>query len=428
MEIISVWKSNKRSVVMALAGAMLVMILMAAYRLLVPPQAYPADHYVRLDFSGDIRKSGLGMLDADIARSDIILTGEQHAIKDSTELQLEWIRYLHEAAGVRYILSEMSYSGAELFNEYLRTGDAKLLDTIMDSTKGSSYWNQSQADLWKKLYEYNRTLPETEQLRIVGIDIEHITALSNLYIQKMMERPGVPDPVRADWDKLRNIDRSLARAAYSQELGKQLREAMERNDALYREAFGGDLLGLQLVSDNLLHLAAFIKASNNPNETEAFKIREDAIYSNFLKQHARLPRGKYFGQMGGAHILQRPIHPDQVPFAARLDSREDSPFRNRVLSIQYEYGNSYNMNQKSYKPQPVTYHAVGKTLLKRIRAAEGPGPILFRLSYPGSAYDRSPPQLNKGEEGATTDYIQYIVHIRGSDAALPYRIAGGENK
>lgn len=136
--------------------------------------AFGQEHYSTVRLSEDINSSGLSLLKDDIAQHDIILTGEQHGIAKSIELHLQFIKYVHETAGIRYLVLEFGYSGAELFNRYLETGDGKLLDSLMSATKGTPYWSKNQVVFWEKLYAYNQSLPKNKKIRVVGIDVEHI--------------------------------------------------------------------------------------------------------------------------------------------------------------------------------------------------------------------------------------------------------------
>ncbi|WP_438444521.1 erythromycin esterase family protein [Gorillibacterium sp. sgz5001074] len=383
-----------------------------------PAEAPP--HAV-LNFSGDVGKSGLSLLDRDVSKNDLILAGEGHAIQANTELQLQLIRYLHEKAGIRYIALEMGYSGASLFNEYLSTGDEALLEQLMSATKGTAHWNRSQADFWQDLHAYNQSLPDGEKLRLVGVDVEHSLGHSSMYLAKLLKRQDLPAAVKADMDRVNELGRSGS-GSYGpgEEIGRFLLEATDRNKEVYRTLLGEELDGFRLMANNMIRVSEFKKAK----DPEAFRIRENAMYQSFVQQMGRLPEGKVFGQFGGDHILQHERSAGREPLASMLSHRTDSPFRGKVLSIPYEYENCRRMDPKSGQSVPVLSQVTDSTLREQLQLVPGNGPVLFRLSYPGSPYERTPAHLNGTDQGATTDYIQYLLLIRNSEAALPYGTPG----
>lgn len=209
------------------------------------------------------------------------------------------------------------------------------------------------------------------------------------------------------------------RQDFASALGRQLKDGIDRDKELYASAFGEDLFGLEMTADNLLTLVKFEKAiTNSADDPLPFRIREKAMFDNFMAQYARLPKGKYYGQFGGAHVFLRPHGSDNRPLASYLNEQPDSPFRGRVLAIEYEYEQSRVMdNLNGYKPRDDTYHFF------KPQEFNGSGTddlTLFRLRYPDSPYGKSSDALQHAKDGVTADYMQYVLLIRGSEAAEPY--------
>ena len=68
---------------------------------------------------------------------------------------------------------ELGYSHAYFINKYLDTRDLNILEEMYKSLKGTYEWNKDNYNHWRKLYEYNKTLPVDKRIRVVGVDIEH---------------------------------------------------------------------------------------------------------------------------------------------------------------------------------------------------------------------------------------------------------------
>ncbi|HAK41564.1 MAG TPA: hypothetical protein DCM59_01010, partial [Clostridium sp.] len=115
----------------------------------------------------------LAIMDSDIEGKEIFFTAEYHGTKINKQLSMKFLKYLKEKTNFKYYLCELPYSDAYFLNKYLDTGDIKILEEIYKPLKGTFEWNKDYFHHWKKVYEYNNTLPKESRIQVVGVDIEH---------------------------------------------------------------------------------------------------------------------------------------------------------------------------------------------------------------------------------------------------------------
>ena len=60
------------------------------------------------------------------------------------------------------------------------------------SLKGTYEWNKDNYNHWRKLYEYNKTLPVDKRIRVVGVDIEHQIDNAYRYLVDVLPEREVP--------------------------------------------------------------------------------------------------------------------------------------------------------------------------------------------------------------------------------------------
>lgn len=95
------------------------------------------------------------------------LIGEMHNGLFSPDMQYHLITYLNKYYGIRHVFTEMSVSCAWHFNRYLQTGDTTYY-TRIPAVAAYQQW----PTYWKRLYDYNQTLPEGSKIVIHGLDFE----------------------------------------------------------------------------------------------------------------------------------------------------------------------------------------------------------------------------------------------------------------
>ena len=137
--------------------------------------------------------------------------------------------------------------------------------------------------------------------------------------------------------------------------------------------------------------------------------REELLINNFIELYEYLPKGKFFGQFGGAHTN---LSPNTKSLASYLQNNYEKT-KDKVISINYEYNNSH-----SYIPQGLN---VDSKLTERIDSYFFPddkSTVLLKLNYEDSVYNKKDIYLN--DNNPQIEYFQYIILISDSQAANKY--------
>ena len=122
--------------------------------------------------------NGSKNLDVDYDKYDLFVSGEWHATQKNFDVQMSIIKNLSENSDLKYIIAEDSMGNAMCINNYLHTGDISKLDVVFESLKGTFAGNNESYEFYKKLYEFNKNLPENKKITYLGMDIEHQTNIS----------------------------------------------------------------------------------------------------------------------------------------------------------------------------------------------------------------------------------------------------------
>lgn len=360
--------------------------------------------------------SGFTLLDKDITKSDVILTGEAHAISKNYQVKLSMIKYLNEKYNVKCLLEECGYSQSCFINQYLKTGDESKLKLVFNDLKGTAAWSRDDYDFYLKLREYNMTLPENERIIVIGIDIEHQIGTALIYLNSILPESEPNMEIKPyitalkDGYKQRNTN-AVIKAA------ENLQNNIKADSGDYEKYLGDKYFDFSIVLDNIVN-SINAHASNNANFES---IREPAIYSNFKRIYSYLPKGKYFGELGLEHVLQNTCDSYlgvKTRFAMYLNS-SDSPVKGKVLSIAYAYQDCKMMTwEKTYGEGYADSGLNDIDILKNISKSDI---TLFKLNGAGSPFSRKIYFVEtEKSDRADTDYFKYIILVKNSKAAIPY--------
>lgn len=372
-----------------------------------------------LDLEDNNDFSSFQLLDNDLKDKEVFFTAENHGIKANTELELKFLKYFKEKADINYYLMELSYSDSCFLNQYLETGDESILEEMYKPLKGTFAWNKQGYEHWKKVYEYNKTLPDDKKIKIVGIDIEHQSVNALRYMNSVLPDKKVPDEIKSYMEEFNNIINSgyLDENRSDERLYKfcsELKNRMEKNKNVYEKYLEDNFFGFQLANENIISRIDIVSSEEDFN-----KIRDKKIYENFIKVYNHLPKGKYYGQWGLNHAFQR--EQGGVSWLAASMNGNDSPVKDKVLSIIYLYKNCMYMNRENYSKEHIdSYKSAdfNKYFIEPI--------TLFKLKGENSPFENSliwpmnPYHTGRlARDGVTTDYFQYIVTVVNSTATEP---------
>jgi|GEM_PF-3125154 len=251
---------------------------------LLPAQYFPDTSPLALD--------SFHLADSAWSRHRVFLAGERHDEKANDDLSFAMLRYLNREFGVRTLVLEQAYAVGLCADEYLRTGDTILLEDL------------PSREYWKKLYDYNRSLPAEKRLRVVGADIESSFGWSGWMLHRMALDGGVPHPsiapTVATIYRMRRPSRLTRKKA--RRLAFELDENMKAYPREYRKFLGDKYEDFRKCVLSMKTGADIYVTRKSP----WVPAREQYLYEflyDFLKSH---PDEKVFGQFGNAHVCLLP--------------------------------------------------------------------------------------------------------------------------
>lgn len=381
---------------------------------------YLKNNSAGIDLKVDKPFESMKMLENDLEGKEIIFTAELHGVEANQLLEIEFVRYFKEKTNFKYLLSELPYSSAYYLNQYLTTGDKRILDQYHAPLKGTFAWTKNNYAFWEKLYELNGTLPVADRIQVVGVDIEHQSLTSYQYLVDVLPKEAPPELLETSIENLKLCLSAIKSGdkKIEAESSKSLQAHMLAHEDLYKTYLGESYFGFKLVVDNLINgNVAYGVPAEQWNKT-----RDEMIYKNFQSVHSTLPKGKYYGQWGLNHAYQS-AESDTTWFAAYLNSAQ-SEFRGKLLSITYQYKNCTYMSKKSNNKYGT---ASQNYIFPALNSITNQSPLSYNL-YKLDATDSPFFKMPLNEEGIAdaikkpvTDYYQYVLCIKNSGASEPLK-------
>ncbi|HHD2753539.1 TPA: hypothetical protein ACOTG0_002351 [Clostridium perfringens] len=348
---------------------------------------------ITLDFNKN-KDEIINLFKDDIENNDIFLVGEIHSTSKSVKLNIDFLKFFVENADVKYILFEGGYTMGQLLNEFLISGDFKILDFIMSSLYGSLAYTQEQYDFFVELYEFNKTLPENKKLMFVGIDIEHQPNIALRYINSLLPNTKLPEDIKEYFELLNKttVNNFLINT-------KKIAMGIKENENSFKEYLGDNFFDFSFSINNM--------SVSRPGLSQ----REPYLKSNFTTLYERLPKGKYFGQFGEMHVSKsgNMSKSDPVSLANFLNNEYDET-KNKVISISLALNNSYVLNQNYVVEGPI--NNLPASFFPQDRLTK-----LVKLNYKNSPFSKYKLLV---KEAPTTEYYEYLLLISDSPACTKY--------
>lgn len=352
------------------------------------------EHHGKLNIEDINDFFGLEILDDELEGKNIILSGEIHGVAANQKLEGKLIRYIKGKTNFKYLLEEISYSGAYFINKYLETGDIEILKDVFNAWQGTYAYTKDKFKLYEELYEYNQSLPEEDRIILVGVDIEHQPKLSFDYIKDILPEEESPEKIETVINDLKHKN-----SVYYEDI----LDSLNNNREIYMDYLGDDYIGFSLVVENMKNSRiAYDARDENWNQ-----VRDEMMYNNFEILDDNLDDGIYFGQWGMQHIFQEEF--DDVDwFASRINNTEK--YKGKILSINFWYDDCKQMD-----PSGVEYDlSFGDEMIKYHNSIGG-DVNLYKLVGKDSPYNNE--NLNMVEGKEIVDIFQYIIVISGSEAS-----------
>ncbi len=377
-------------------------------------------NYSEIDIEDHIQFDDLAILDDELQNKHIFLTGEVHGIKANADLHMKFLKYFKEKTNFKYYLSELSYSNAYFLNKYMETGDVKILEDIFKELKGSYSWNKDSFNFWIDLYEYNKNFNEDSKIQIIGIDLELQPATSYAYFVDILPEEDPPIEIKRMVDKIISTNNRLMNTGFaaSYSTSRDLEKDRLAKESIYRKYFGENYFGFKTVASRLVKYE--IAYRNQRNQVDWNNLRDEMIYENFVLIERRIPKGKFFGQWGVNHVFQ--TNEKNIKWLATYLNGEESIYKNKVLSIAFNYETSMQMGKMGDKQYIINeidaifpYMKISNDLIDgelniyKLNGLDSPFKDI-RMNYTFTGEPLEEPM---------TDFVQYIVYIKNSGPTEP---------
>lgn len=373
--------------------------------------SYLRKNHTSIDMNSNDINGKFSILDDDISRSSVILTGEAHAVKDNYILRLALIKYLNQKFDVKYLLTEIGYSSSCYINQYLESGDESKLKIVYLYLAGTESFSKEDYNFWVDLRKYNLTVPENKRIKVIGIDIEHQTNSALKYLIDIIPSEDPPEKIRS---AIANLKKSKQHEYILEDAIKELQSDIAANSSLYSSYLGNNYFDFTIIADNIVSSINAYHADN----ANFIKVREPFIYSNFRRIYSHLPEGKFFGEFGMEHVYQKTCNSymgAQERFAMYLNS-SDSPVKGKVLSIAYGYENCSFMDvRNNYCQNKCDSLIKDIDILNKYSKSDL---TIFKLNGNNSPFNKKLYFVEGAKDGHTTDYFKYIILIKNSKGTV----------
>jgi hypothetical protein len=287
----------------------------------------------------------------DLNNKVLFLTGETHSIAANYSMKFQFLKYLNNKAGVKYLLIETPYSAAMLINNYLESGDKKYLreyflvdDNYKELYKNTYMYSKEEEKLYTDIYDYNKNLSEDKRIKIFGINHEPSFVHAIPSLKNLLPTSQAQDSIRSSIEKFKVLSiNSPDLMQYIILLNKNMKE----NEKAYKEFLGDKFFDFEIVLTGLSSTVEMINSvktaigDRSPTYGELAgdfsEGRESIMYENFKKIYNHYG-GKYYGQFGSAHVSLVPYGNNkgaffEKSFSNRLNEIEDSPIKQKVLLL-----------------------------------------------------------------------------------------------
>jgi erythromycin esterase-like protein len=348
----------------------------------------------------------LSFMGTDLNRQVFLSGAQWHGTTYNYDLHYALITALNRQAGVKYMLLDSGYATAQVYNDYLQTGNPELLKMALNGIRFSNSSSDEHRLFWENLYHYNQGLSPKDKIEVIGIDVEYqiSTAISYLYF--------ISDNQLADYYPVTEyLGDTKTLNAYVTGLKAKYQEDPKE----FENFFGDNLQHFECILQSLTDTVATDRSRNY------FADREKLMYANFLAAYNKDPQGKFFGHFTMEHIYQRQVQTGNLADADRLGMllvQEDSPVRDQVVSIAAFYHDSefrfYYGRYENYR----VFNSFIVDPLPAIKTAANDYTI-YKLEGADSPFTWDTHTVIHPTGGVTTDYYQYLLIIKNSQPTSP---------
>ncbi|MCI4666849.1 MAG: erythromycin esterase family protein [Bacteroidia bacterium] len=284
-----------------------------------------------LVIKGDSNFISFEPLDEVVPKYSFFFTGEEHRKKINTQLQLNFLLYLHQTAGVKNLIVEGGYSYGFLLNSYVKSGNERILDKALAV---APICPDNMRTMYRRIHQYNKNLPEKDQIRVLGIDLEHSPELALQVLNLQIPNKEFPKAIKKRLKAVKELHKSpYIDDKQVSRMFKRLKKDMEKKEGEYKAFLDNNFSIFEMIVDNTVAGYNF-NWLNIALSTKSWKVREDQMYLNFLTIQRELQDGGCYAQFGALHTqLAKGLSWDFPTIARQLNEKGNSPVKGEVMAI-----------------------------------------------------------------------------------------------
>lgn len=292
---------------------------------------------------------GLEFLDSSLSYKRVIFTGEDHRyIESNNNISLAFTKYLYKKFGVRHLILELGYTWGTVLDKYVQTGDSMIFEVIKKSSYVTHY------EYFKDLYNFNKSLPDSEKIIITGIDITRDYTVCIHYLSYLLSDKGIPsddiivsiESIKALSDYLNNLSNGE-----SSEYNSSLYSYYNSIDSIISNFYNNKSSYQALLDSNYTEFSRIIKCLEDNkiwhhldinDMIQKFIYREQFMLKEFEKLLTQYPNDKFYGQFGRCHIGQNGDENECNwynfrPIATRITELQNVEMKGKVMTLAIIY-------------------------------------------------------------------------------------------
>lgn len=313
--------------------------------------------YISLDSNSN--GEGFFIFDSAFVGKRVFFTGEDHRFVESNNAYtLAFLKYLNQQHGVRHLLLELGFTWGEVLNQYIQTGDSALLE-VMSKASYVSYQK-----FFKNLYDFNKSLPDSQKITVTAIDITRDYAVSLHYLNHL-----IPKKIQAPDELLVSLEVIRSLSAYVAKMDKKEREGnssynfgtrysfyntldsllgnYNQYTSLYQSYLGKDFVLFDKVMRSLEEHLIW-RRFDQKNMIHKFVYREQFMLKKFESLLKEYPDGKFFGQFGRCHVGLNSSDNECDwfefrPIATRMNEMANESINGKVMTLAILYTDGINV-------------------------------------------------------------------------------------
>ena len=240
------------------------------------------------------QQDGVQLMSNRAKSARVILTGENHFYSKFNSLaEYRFLRMMHENAGVRNFVIELSPTRAYYMERYFTKEDSVAKLYLMASSS-KHYMN-----LFDSIAIWNRALPASEKIKVHGLDVERFYDMSVLWLYDILKRRGLPPAELAAGVYLaRNAANTVLTDGISNFYDDEGSSSDVESDIVSSDEFNGSTADTSIaVADSVLYVRPKVSNRNTPisvdrefdpmieSRPEAVESENIAYLVNWLKEY-----------------------------------------------------------------------------------------------------------------------------------------------